>query len=295
MRKQFVKTVEEILNKDKKSVLLLGDIGVFGFRKSFELYPDRVYNIGILEQATISLASGLRITGLIPIIHTIAPFITERCFEQIKNDFGYQKLGGNIVSVGASYDYASLGCTHHCPADINILINIPNIEIVVPGNSEEFDVLFKQSYANEKMTYFRLSERENQNKVTVKFGKANIIKKGTLGTIIVVGPLLDKVTGATKNLDVTIIYLTTLRPLDTTLIKKYITGDKVLICEPYYSGAITEAVLQLTDKPIKIDFLGVPKEFLDNYGTTEEHDDYIGFTEKQICDKVKKLIYGHIN
>jgi len=93
VRKQFVKTVEEILGKNEKVVLLLGDIGVFGFRESFKLYPTRVYNIGILEQSTISVASGLSMTGLIPIIHTIAPFITERCFEQIKNDFGYQKLG----------------------------------------------------------------------------------------------------------------------------------------------------------------------------------------------------------
>lgn len=133
MRKQFIKTVEEILAKDEKAILLLGDIGVFGFKKSFELYPNRVYNIGILEQSTISVASGLSMTGLIPIIHTIAPFITERCFEQIKNDFGYQKLGGNIVSIGASYDYAALGCTHHCPADIGILMNIPEIQIMVSG------------------------------------------------------------------------------------------------------------------------------------------------------------------
>lgn len=292
MRKQFVKTVEEILSKDEKAILLLGDIGVFGFKKSFELYPNRVYNIGILEQATISVASGLSITGLISIIHTIAPFITERCFEQIKNDFGYQKLGGNIVSVGASYDYASLGCTHHCPADIGILMNIPEIQIIVPGTSKEFDTLFKQSYSNAIIKYFRLSERENKNKVPVKFGKANIIKRGKLGTIIAVGPLLDKVINATKNLDVTVIYLTTIRPFDTETIKKNIAGNKILICEPYYSGAITKNVLQSSDKPLKIDFLGVPKKFLTNYGTVEEHDECIGFTEKEIYNKTNRLING---
>jgi len=292
MRKQFVKTVEEILFKDGKAILLLGDIGVFGFKNSFELYPNRVYNIGILEQSTISVASGLSMTGLIPIIHTIAPFITERCFEQIKNDFGYQKLGGNIVSVGASYDYASLGCTHHCPSDIGILMNIPEIQIIVPGTSEEFDALFKQSYNNKKLNYFRLSERENQNKVPVKFGKANIIKKGKLGTVIAVGPLLDKVIDPTKNLDVTVIYLTTIRPFDTETIKKNIAGNKILICEPYYSGAITEDVLESSDKPLKINFLGVPKKFLTNYGTVEEHDECIGLTEKEIYNKTNRLING---
>ena len=128
MRKQFVKTVEDILDKDKKLIVLLGDIGVFGFRNSFEKYPERVYNIGILEQSTIGMAAGLAMHNFIPVIHTIAPFIVERSFEQIKNDFGYQQLGGNFVSVGNSYDYAALGCTHHCPADVGILKNIPEKE-----------------------------------------------------------------------------------------------------------------------------------------------------------------------
>ena len=120
MRKQFIETVEAIIKEDERAVLLLGDIGVFGFRKIFETHKERVFNIGILEQSTISMASGMAMTGLIPIVHTIAPFLVERGLEQLKIDFGYQKLGGNFVSVGASYDYAALGCTHHCPGDVGI-------------------------------------------------------------------------------------------------------------------------------------------------------------------------------
>lgn len=292
MRKQFTKTVEEILAEDERTILLLGDIGVFGFKNSFELYPTRVYNIGILEQSTVSVASGLSMAGFVPIIHTITPFITERCFEQIKDDFGYQKLGGNIVSVGASYDYASLGCTHHGAADVGILMNIPEVQIVVPGTSEEFDALFRQSYNNGTIKYFRLTERENLNKIPVKFGKANVIRKGKLGTVIAIGPLLDKVINATKNLDITVIYLTTIRPFDTETVKKNISGNKVLICEPYYSGAITEDVIKSSDKPLKIDFLGVPRKFLTNYGTVAEHDENIGFTEKEIFNRTRNLING---
>ena len=90
----------------------------------------------------ISMAAGLSNEGLKPIVHTIAPFIVNRAYEQLKIDFGYNKLNGNFVSIGASYDYASLGCTHHCPEDINLMYNIPNMQIVVPGSSEEFDALF---------------------------------------------------------------------------------------------------------------------------------------------------------
>jgi transketolase len=291
MRKQFVETVEEILKKDERTVLLLGDIGVFGFRNAFKEYPDRVYNIGILEQSTISMSAGLNMVGLIPIVHTIAPFLTERCFEQIKDDFGYQKLGGNLVSVGASYDYAGLGCTHHCPADVPILMNIPDVQIVVPGTSEDFDTLFKESYANGKLKYFRLSERKNQNKFAVSFGKAKVVKKGKSATVIAVGPLLDVVLSSVKDLDVTVIYITTIRPFDIETVRRNIVGGKVMICEPYYSGALAESVLSASKKPLKIEFIGVPKEFLTNYGTMEDHDQALGFTEKETFKKVKKLIH----
>ena len=55
MRKQLSSTVYELMAKDENLCVLLGDIGVFGFRKCFEEYPDRTYNIGILEQSMVSM------------------------------------------------------------------------------------------------------------------------------------------------------------------------------------------------------------------------------------------------
>ena len=160
MRKQFVLTTEDVMAKDERLVVLLGDISVFGFRNAFQQFPGRIHNIGICEQAMTSVAAGLSKEGLVPVIHSIAPFVVERCFEQIKVDFCYQKLGGNIVSVGGSYDYAALGCTHHCPGDVAILHALPGMEIVVPGAPQEYDQLFRTAYANGQPTYFRLSERK---------------------------------------------------------------------------------------------------------------------------------------
>lgn len=291
MRKQFVKTVESILEKDKKSVLLLGDIGVFGFKKAFELFPDRVFNIGILEQSTIGMASGLSMQGLIPIVHTIAPFLVERSMEQLKNDFGYQKLGGNFISVGSSYDYAALGCTHHCPGDVGMLKNIPNMEIVLPGASTEFDILFRESYANGNPTYFRLSEKQNSKSYNVKFGQAEIIKKGKLATIIAVGPMLELVMMATDSLDVTILYYTTVIPFDKKTLKENSESGKILLCEPYYKGALLPEILEtLSSTPLLLESIGVPMQMLTNYGTASEHDESIGFTYKNIREKLLRLI-----
>ena len=287
MRKQLVKTVESIMEQDKRVALLLGDISVFGFKKSFELFPDRVFNIGILEQSTIGLAAGLSMQELIPIVHTIAPFLVERGIEQLKDDFGYQKLGGNFVSVGASYDYAALGCTHHCPGDVGMLRNIPGMEIILPGTAKEFDVLFKESYANGKPTYYRLSENANASDYPVKFGKAEIVKKGKLATIIAVGPMLELAMMAADGLDVTILYYTTVIPFDKKIIKENRGSGKILLCEPYYAGALLPEILEaLSSKPVSVELIGVPLQMMTSYGIPSEHDESMGFTYKNIRRKL---------
>ncbi len=290
MRKQFVKTIEEILKTDDKSVLLLGDIGVFGFRNAFKEFPNRVYNIGILEQSTISLASGMASNGLIPIVHTIAPFLVERALEQLKVDFGYQGLNGNFVSIGASYDYASLGCTHHCPADVMLLSSIPNMQIVCAGTSQEFDSLFKQAYNNGQPTYFRLSEYEHDYDYSVMFGYADIIQEGTKATVICVGSMLAKTVEACKDLDVDILYYTTINPFDTKTLQYICNGNEnnnIIVVEPFYEGSINYQINKaLEGKKYKLTNIGVPRQFLTNYGTKEEHDKHLGLDVEGIRNKI---------
>lgn len=290
MRKQFVKTVEKIFSK-KNIALILGDIGVHAFSKLMKKYPNRAINIGILEQSTISFAAGLSKLGIIPIIHTIAPFMISRCFEQIKIDFGYQKLSGNFVSVGASYDYSKLGCTHHCPEDINLIKNIPGMQIVIPGNSFEFDRLFLSSYKNNFPTYFRLSERENDKSFKVKFGKANIIQEGTKATIIVVGPAFNFIKNLIKKYNVNIIYLTTIVPIDKNTIKKICKNtSKIMIIEQYYQSSMNNEISKILNKKINFCNVSVPLRFLSNYGSVKEIDKQIDFEEKKIENKLIKLI-----
>ena len=133
MRKTFANMMEHMASIDDRLVVLIGDISHY-LLKDFELkYPDRFYNVGICEQSIVSMAAGLAMEGLKPVVHTIAPFCVERAYEQIKVDLCYQNLDVTIVSVGGSFDYAHLGCTHHCYEDVSILRPLPNIDIYVPG------------------------------------------------------------------------------------------------------------------------------------------------------------------
>ena len=292
MRKQFVKTVEEIFEKDDDLMLLLGDIGVFGFRNLLKNYGDRAYNIGILEQSTIGVAAGLSLTGFIPIVHTIAPFIVERALEQLKVDFGYQNLRGNFISVGASFDYSSLGCTHHCPGDFNILKSIPNFSLICPGTPTEFDILFKQCYKNTSPNYFRLSEDVNSNsQEELVFSKANLIVEGDGPIIIAIGPMLEKVIAASYDLNPTIIYLTTIRPFDFDFFSKIDFSNKLLIIvEPSYSGAITKEILDISNSPLKIKHIGVPNMFINHYGTFNENSESLSLDIKGIRKSILEFI-----
>lgn len=293
MRQQFVATVSRLMAADERIVLLLGDIGVYGFRDAFRAFPDRVYNIGILEQATVSLAAGLAQTGLVPIVHTIAPFLTERCLEQIKIDFGYQQLGGNFVTVGASYDYAALGCTHHCPGDVEVVGSVPGLELVLPGNAAEFDRLFIETYASGRPTYFRLSERGHDIGTEAGFGRAAVVREGKAATVIAVGPLLDSVLQAAEGVDATVLYYHTVRPFDAVALREHAGARKVLLCEPYYRGGLAAEIAEaLWPEPVLLRSVGVPRRFLTHYGTVDEHDAAIGLTPAGIRVELERLIHA---
>ena len=71
MRKALVEVVEEVIRSNENSVLLLGDIGVYGFRNALNDFPNRAFNLGILEQSMVGVAAGLASQGVVPIVHTI--------------------------------------------------------------------------------------------------------------------------------------------------------------------------------------------------------------------------------
>lgn len=155
MRNLFPKSVLEIMNKDNRVVVLLGDIGVFAFRDVFVKYPTRCYNIGICEQSMVGMAAGLAMAGLIPIVHTIEPFLVDRAFEQIKDDFGYQELIGTIIGVDVSETSPNLGYTHQCPYALEHMAHVQGMKVFAPQGGEELDKVLKDNY-DKSLNYIRI-------------------------------------------------------------------------------------------------------------------------------------------
>ncbi|TSC82487.1 MAG: transketolase [Parcubacteria group bacterium Gr01-1014_20] len=299
MRKQFAKTLLE-LGKDDKLVVLIGDISHFLLKDFEESHRTRFYNMGVAEQSMMSMASGLALGGLFPVVHSITPFVTERCFEQVKDDLCYQDVGVNIVSVGSAFDYASLGCTHHSYDDIAILRSLPNMQIVYPAAPHELDTLFRETYSNGHPTYFRLPAKSHGLKTNPKFGEVETIINGKDVTLVVAGPQLENANNAVselkeKGIECDLIYLTTIKPISEdsvgTLIKSLGKTKKLVTVEEHsVIGGIGDEISRICSKvPFRHTRLGIEDKFLLNYGSYEEHCQANGLTKEGIVKAIHEI------
>jgi len=124
----------DYFNADKSMVLLAGDMGFSVLDNYFNNHSNRVFNTGINEQATVSMAAGMSMTGLNPIIYSQIPFITMRAFEQLRYDVNEHNLNIKIVGVGANNYFESLGRSHCMDDDdIGLISILKNILIISPS------------------------------------------------------------------------------------------------------------------------------------------------------------------
>jgi transketolase len=299
-RKAFANLMLKLGAKDKKLVVMVGDIS-HGILKDFsQNYSNRYYNIGICEPSMVNLAAGFSKVGLNPVVHTIAPFLIERSYEQIKLDFAYQKLGVNLVSIGSSFDYSKLGCSHHTYNDVSILSHFNDVNIVIPGSDIEFITLFKKLYKNKKINYFRLSDFSHEVKIKknlIKIGKGVKIKNGKNLTIAVVGSELKNVIEAcaleeTKNFSVEIIYYSMLKPFDKLVLQNSVKKTKNLMTVENLSahdGLYSLAIKALVNyKILRIEQIAV-KSFIYEYGSFSYLQSKAGMSVDAIRKKLLKF------
>ena len=184
----------------------------------------------------IGVAAGLALEGYRPVAHSYTPFLVERPYEQVKLDLGHQDLGAVLVSTGASYDAARAGRTHQAPEDVAALAALPGWTIHVPGPSRRGRAAVRRALATDDRVYIRLSEEENLARVD---GDGLVVlRRGSAGTplVLAVGPSLSETLAATVDLDVTVAYTATPRPLDGDALRALALGTDVVLVEPYLAG-----------------------------------------------------------
>ena len=188
MRNRVLKKIADNFLIDKELFLMLGDLGVFQSRDAIKFDNYRCFNYGIMEQSMVGFASGISMANAYPIIYSITPFIIERCYEQLKLDFGYNNGKGLIITAGGSFDYNKLGPTHYCPNDISLMIKAKCREIYLPWNEIKAEEFIGKIFEKKFFSYLRLSSEEINEEIMPNDITSFDIKNKTNYLILGLGP-----------------------------------------------------------------------------------------------------------
>ena len=141
-RKDIINSIIPFASKDKRIILLVCDMG-FGVADKFkEEFPDRIFNMGIMEQGTVGIAAGMSMTGFIPVVYSIVNFLVFRAIEQIRNDVILQNLNVKFVATGVNNYFKFLGESHCCGQDDKKIMKLINMKVFDPY--EESNLNFKK-------------------------------------------------------------------------------------------------------------------------------------------------------
>lgn len=291
MRAAFIDATTDLLTTDPRTALVLADISAGSFTEGARRHPDRVLNVGIREQLMIGVAGGLALTGLRPIVHSYAPFVIDRAYEQIKLDLEHQGVGAVLVSIGASYDAASEGRTHQSPGDVALLDTVGDWTVHVPGHPDEVPPLLRTAARQDGSVYLRLSEQVNEV-ARPGDGRLRVVRQGSLGAplVVAVGPMLDPALSAVAELDVTVTYTHTPRPFDASGLRALAAGEVILV-EPYLAGTSTGVVsAALADVPHRLLALGVGRSELHRYGGPADHARWHGLDAAGLSRSIRDFL-----
>ena len=298
MRTTFVKTLIELARKDDRIFLLTPDMGYSVLEPFREEFPDRFLNTGIAEQNTIGVAAGLALTGKIVYVYSIIPFVTMRCYEQVRLDLAYNNTNVKLIGIGAGLTYGSLGPSHHAIEDIAIMRSIPNMTVLCPGDPIETRELVSRSYENFGPMYIRLGKNGEPNihseETRIDIGKAIDITNGKDFALITTSNTLE--TGKRwvdewkkEDIDVRLISMPSIKPLDNEKINELLSEDMPIITleEHNVIGGLGSSVAEIiaeSEKKVKFKRIGLPDKFSHYVGEHKFQREKFGLIKKPSVD-----------
>jgi transketolase len=301
MRNAFAKTLTELALINKNIILLTGDIGNKLFDDFKKKFPNRFYNCGVAEANMVGVAAGLAKVGFIPFVYTITPFLTSRCFEQIRLDVCYPNEKVFIVGTGSGLSYSRLGPTHHSLEDISLMSSIPNLKICCPGDSVELNYLIKSLLKKKGPTYLRLGKKGEpiiNKKKNIIFGKQNIIIKGKKIIILSVGNMLGVandvfLTLKKKKISAQLVSFHSIKPINMKELRKLLQPFyKILILEEHnFRGGLSSFIksnfdiLNIKNKKI-YSFCVKDDIFFSGLGEQQDARKKLGLDSANICKKI---------
>ncbi len=303
MRNAFADEVTQLALADSRVVLLSGDIGNRLFDKLRGARPDQFFNCGVAEQNMIGVAAGMGLSGLRPIVYTIAPFTSVRCLEQIKVDLGYHNSPVVLVGTGSGLSYASLGPTHHSLEDFAVFRAIPNLQVLAPWDAKSLRSCLRMAIESSRPTYIRIGKKgeadlTGTNSVPA-IGNSLCRHSGSQVCILSTGTVsgeADLAVESLKQLGVSaeLVLMHTVKPLAEQEIKILLNRFDALVTVEEHSkiGGFGESVLSFIARlglQKKIETLGTSDAFMSVVGSQQYARQYYQIDAKSIVDAVLRV------
>jgi len=305
VRNAFAKAMTELAQERDDVCLLSGDIGNRMFDRYKEVAPTRFLNCGIAEANMMSMAAGMGLSGLRPVVYTITPFTTTRCLEQIRTGVAYHETPVVIVGTGSGLSYAELGSTHHSLEDIAILRCIPNMRVCAPTDSLELVAQLRQAITEGKPTYIRIGKKgepdllEGKNRLGI--GKAQLLKTGKDILLLGIGPIVSEALKASEELqkegiELAVASMGSIKPLDEQFLKKrQAEGYRTWISleEHHTAGGLGSTLLEWMSEnncdDVQLKRMGINDHFIHQLGSQKYVRDSENLTETSITKLLKSL------
>lgn len=263
-------------------------------------FPERFFNIGIAEQNMISTASGLASCGKIPYASTFAVFAAGRAYDQIRNSVCYPNANVKICATHAGITVGEDGATHQMIEDLSLMRTLPNLTVMCTSDDTQTRWAIREIAKTKNPVYIRLCRLATpviyDQTQEFEIGKAVQIGEGTDATIFATGVTVSEALKAKENLakeniNVRVVDIHTIKPIDEEMIVKCAKETKKLISVEDHNiiGGLGSAIAEvLTDKcPTKLIRMGI-KDTFGKSGKAEELMKYFKLTGDDIVDVVKQ-------
>ena len=224
-----------------------------GLKRFGNMFPDRLFDVGIAEEHAVTFAAGLALGGLRPVVAIYSSFL-QRAIDQILHDVCMQNLPV-VFAVDRAGLVGSDGETHHGCFDLSYLSMMPNMTVMAPKNKWELSDMMKFAIRQNGPMAIRYPRGEaytglEEYRAPIEMGKAEVLEKGKEIAILAVGNMVRTAVQVTENLrkkgyEPTLVNMRFVKPLDTELLD-IIKEDHSLIVtmeENVKSGGFGEQVM----------------------------------------------------
>lgn len=305
MRDALLDEIFNIASIDSRVILLVDDFGAIALDKFKKELRSQCFNVGIAEQNMVSIAAGLALGGKIVYIYGIAPFMTLRCYEQIKIDLCCMNLPVTCLGVGAGYAYDNAGPTHHAVEDIAVMRALPHMTILNPCDNVIAAAFASMTYKTPGPKYIRIDRgvfpliyEDPEDDFSEGLTE---LKSGRDITIIATGTMVHRAFKISSQLsrfsiDAGIVDLYRIKPVNNELIMRILQQSKriVTIEENLISGGIGSLIAEImADNQNKayLKRIAIPEQYCFKYGDREKLYDIYDLGINNVTDRIYQWVY----